>query len=255
MKAKKEGFTLVELLVVISIIALLLALLMPSLNRAREGAKRQVCCNQIKQSSIGIHAYAGDNDYDMPNYGDEMHPYVAYRDDEPNVPMKLACLYEAGYVKDPRVFYCPSNKDIVYKYESYIRYNNQPTRWGYLPQDINVGRNEWVRLGYEYYPTDPRSPAKLVNYRGDSFHVPDETAKKITGLNPYIPYMSDLIRRRELISHQTRGVYAIHALFSDGHIVFCNDQDVFAGPIWDDYEGNANLFKIFYYIIYRRISP
>ncbi len=46
---KQKGFTLVELLVVISIIALLMAILLPALARAREYAKRAVCSNQIKQ--------------------------------------------------------------------------------------------------------------------------------------------------------------------------------------------------------------
>ena len=59
MRTKKEGFTLVELMVVISIIALLMALLLPSLNKAKESAKRQYCANNLKQSSIAIHAYAG----------------------------------------------------------------------------------------------------------------------------------------------------------------------------------------------------
>ena len=54
----KEGFTLVELLVVIAIIALLMAILMPALNRAREQGKRIVCMNNIKQLTIAWGMYA-----------------------------------------------------------------------------------------------------------------------------------------------------------------------------------------------------
>jgi len=62
----KKGFTLVELLVVISIIAILLAVLIPSMNRAKEAAKRVICSNGKKQIALGIAAYAADYDGFMP---------------------------------------------------------------------------------------------------------------------------------------------------------------------------------------------
>jgi prepilin-type N-terminal cleavage/methylation domain-containing protein len=57
---KIKGFTLVELLVVISIIALLLAILMPSLNRAREQARKTICLSDLKQLSLGLFTYSAD---------------------------------------------------------------------------------------------------------------------------------------------------------------------------------------------------
>jgi prepilin-type N-terminal cleavage/methylation domain-containing protein/prepilin-type processing-associated H-X9-DG protein len=56
-----KGFTLVELLVVISIIALLLAVLMPSLNKARESAKKVVCGSQMRQFATAVYAFALDS--------------------------------------------------------------------------------------------------------------------------------------------------------------------------------------------------
>jgi prepilin-type N-terminal cleavage/methylation domain-containing protein/prepilin-type processing-associated H-X9-DG protein len=57
MRARYVGFTLVELLVVISIIALLLSVLLPSLNKARANAKKLVCKSNLKQIGIGIEMY------------------------------------------------------------------------------------------------------------------------------------------------------------------------------------------------------
>lgn len=61
LKRKYKGFTLVELLVVISIIALLLAILMPSLNKAREQAYYIPCGANLRAFHIGFMLYAEDN--------------------------------------------------------------------------------------------------------------------------------------------------------------------------------------------------
>jgi prepilin-type N-terminal cleavage/methylation domain-containing protein/prepilin-type processing-associated H-X9-DG protein len=57
-----HGFTLVELLVVISIIAVLLAVLLPSLNKARESARRVVCVSNLKQTTAAAILWAENND-------------------------------------------------------------------------------------------------------------------------------------------------------------------------------------------------
>ena len=57
----KRGFTLIELLVVIAIIALLLSILLPSLQKVKQLATAAVCMSNERQLSIAWHSYAGDN--------------------------------------------------------------------------------------------------------------------------------------------------------------------------------------------------
>jgi len=74
-----RGFTLVELLVVIAIIGVLVALLLPAIQAAREAARRSHCANNLKQMGLAMHTYVTSWSVFPPGYqGDYRHAMFSY---------------------------------------------------------------------------------------------------------------------------------------------------------------------------------
>lgn len=114
------GFTLVELLVVISIIAMLLAILMPSLQRARENAKTAICRNNLKQMGLASVMYSGEyNDAMVPEDSywampaANRHSYPWYFSLMPFIGNKKPASGEiVNRHGSVQIFKCPSQKDV-----------------------------------------------------------------------------------------------------------------------------------------------
>jgi prepilin-type N-terminal cleavage/methylation domain-containing protein/prepilin-type processing-associated H-X9-DG protein len=100
----RTGFTLVELLVVIGIIALLISMLLPSLNKAREQAKRTACLSNLKQAGHALIMYAGANNGKLPQHKGNSRWLF-------DIPLDTRdALVSFGVVRE--TLYCPTNYDM-----------------------------------------------------------------------------------------------------------------------------------------------
>jgi prepilin-type N-terminal cleavage/methylation domain-containing protein len=172
---KKKGFTLIELLVVIAIIAMLLAILMPALNKVKKIAQRVICGTNLKGLGTAQTVYANDYDDEFVVQGRGLaHTWVpgggsAYQNATANVTNTVgqitvgASLYLLVREADvsPKSFVCPASSETEFSGK------NSPSTG--TPLDITAlfdfGHCTYIPTG----ATAPEGPARTVSY---SYQMP-----------------------------------------------------------------------------------
>jgi len=172
-QGERGAFTLVELLVVVAIFMVLVAMLVPSLRRAKEMALRAYCAASERVSLVAAAAYASNNAGKFPPA--PPHWYQRVKTNQPYEIWTLGTLLVQAYVPaKEEVFFCPSGKatwnwqsfsHLIYgvvdhpetTVECYITYSARFTEIGSTKQltSATVGKHAPLIADYAYWDQDP----------------------------------------------------------------------------------------------------
>lgn len=224
--SRRGGFTLVELLVVIGIIALLISILLPALGKAREQAKRTKCLANIRSIGMGYQAYANMSKGRLPMHeGGGSWLW--------DVPIETRdWLVTSGNTRD--IMYCPSNGD-----------RNLDKLWTYV-NDTSYGVMGYFLL-HKRYPgnilippttgTWPKNTPKIlfqaqyvenmaIKDASDRALATDATLSKAGKYVSVVGGFGDLPDSTNHIKDNNSKPDGGHVLYLDGHALWLNFTDM-----------------------------
>jgi prepilin-type N-terminal cleavage/methylation domain-containing protein/prepilin-type processing-associated H-X9-DG protein len=155
-----SAFTLIELLVVIVIIAILAGFILSALGRSKEQGNRAACMSNLRQLHTLATNFAADNDGALPvgyRQGQKQFNTTLYTAADSKYVL-LGKLLADGAIKDPRVFFCPSERDKTQAYNTTD--NPWPIQGG---KNLQGGYGTNPLVDWANSPDLPQTPIKLIN--------------------------------------------------------------------------------------------
>jgi len=217
------GFTLVELLVVISIIAILMAILMPILRNAKERTRETICKANLRSVGIGLLMYSDDNDNTMAD-SSITNGFLWY--DSPGVFKKIddsdaywGVAY-IDYVKETKVFGCPSLRrvpELIYSVDPKLI---QQAAFG-LNMNVSSKNTDAMRHHSQFIVTHDHVEPKMEQGSRDMFHNDGPGTVNLTHYREgghRARFYRDIFRHNIRISERFRTGGRANILWLDGHV-------------------------------------
>lgn len=120
-RMRRKAFTIIELLVVIAIMGIIIAFLLPAFDKAREGARRAQCANNLRQIGVAMQLYIDEHNFAFPPLRDGLTLWYNFLE---------------SYIDNIEVFRCPNYK--IHDYDNRNRFSYGYNYRGVSEKDINA---------------------------------------------------------------------------------------------------------------------